>query len=129
MAIKRFAELRGSNGEGWIGAYRKSFRYYTEPRLLVSIAFYASSAMLFLGAFMMRYRLELILCFPLIALVMAVYLGIAFNPNSAAQAPEKLTREPLLMISAFVCSAALVTMMFVSIPILYKWFPPTMPTH
>jgi 4-hydroxybenzoate polyprenyltransferase len=129
MAIKRFAELRESNGGVWIRAYRKSFRYYTEPRLLVSIAFYASASMLFLGAFMMRYRLELILCFPLIALVMAVYLGMAFDPNSAAQAPEKLAREPLLMISVLVCSIALVTMMFVDVPGLHKWFPPTMPTH
>ena len=52
-------------------AYRKSFAYYTPERLLVSIMFYASAAMLFLGAFVMRYRLELILAFPLVALVMA----------------------------------------------------------
>ncbi len=51
--------------------YRKSFAYYTPERLLVSIMFYASAAMLFLGAFVMRYRLELILAFPLIAIVMA----------------------------------------------------------
>ena len=33
-------------------------------RLIVSVMFYGSAAMLFLGAFVMRYRLELILAFP-----------------------------------------------------------------
>ena len=50
--------------------------------------------MLFLGAFVMRYRLELILAFPLVALVMAIYLGLAFKPESAVVNPEKLYREP-----------------------------------
>ena len=52
--------------------------------------FYASAAMLFLGAFVMRYRLELILAFPLVALVMAIYLGLAFKPDSAVQPGEAL---------------------------------------
>jgi hypothetical protein len=45
--------------------------------------FYASAAMLFLGAFAMRYRLELVLSFPFTAVVMALYLTIAFRPDSA----------------------------------------------
>ena len=71
MAMKRFAEYsdiaahRRRRGD----AYRKSFAYYTSERLLVSIMFYASAAMLFFGAFIMRYRLELILAFPLVARV------------------------------------------------------------
>ena len=51
--------------------------------------FYASAAMLFLGAFVMRYRLELILAFPLVALVMAMYLGLAFKPESAGRQPRE----------------------------------------
>jgi hypothetical protein len=62
--------------------------------------------MLFFGAFCMRYRLELILAFPAIALVMALYLSVAMKDNSAAQNPEKLYREPALMAS--VVGAALV---------------------
>ena len=37
----------------------------------------------FAAPVVMRYRLELILAFPLIAFVMAVYLGLAFKPESA----------------------------------------------
>ncbi len=97
MAIKRYAEYRDIDDPARAAAYRKSFSYYTLQRLLVSIVFYASAAMLFLGAFVMRYRLELILAFPLIALVMAIYLGLAFKPESAVVNPEKLYREPVLM--------------------------------
>ena len=85
-------------------SYRASFAYYTPERLLVSIMFYASAAMLFLGAFVMRYRLELILAFPLIAVVMAIYLHLAFQPDSAVINPEKLYRQKPLMIAVGVCT-------------------------
>ena len=65
MAIKRYAEYAEIGDPERASGYRKSFSYYTPNRLLVSIVFYASAAMLFLGAFVMRYRLELILAFPL----------------------------------------------------------------
>ena len=74
MALKRYAEYNEIGDPERAAAYRASFAYYTPERLLVSVMFYASAAMLFLGAFVMRYRLELILAFPLIAVVMAIYL-------------------------------------------------------
>src|SRR5207342_2099057 len=83
MAIKRYAEYREIGDPARAAAYRKSFAYYTLERLMVSIVFYGSAAMLFLGAFIMRYRLELILSFPLVALVMAIYFAIAFKKDSA----------------------------------------------
>ena len=70
--------------------------------------------MLFLGAFIMRYRIELILGFPFIALTMAVYLKLAFKRESAVQNPEKLYREPLLM-GAFVATLLVMgTLLFVT---------------
>ena len=102
MALKRFSELNELHKSGdhsVAGAYRASFRRYTPESLLVSVVFYASTAMLFLGAFIIRYRMELILGFPLVALTMAIYLKTAFKAESAVQNPEKLYREPLLMAS------------------------------
>jgi 4-hydroxybenzoate polyprenyltransferase len=125
MAIKRYAEYRDIDNPARAAAYRKSFSYYTLPRLLVSIVFYASAAMLFLGAFVMRYRLELILAFPLIAYVMAVYLGLAFKPESAVVNPEKLYREPVLMVAVIACFAAMVGLMVIDIPALDSIFKPT----
>jgi 4-hydroxybenzoate polyprenyltransferase len=122
MAIKRFAEYRDINDGSRSAAYRKSFGYYNEQRLLVSIVFYASQAMLFFGAFIMRYRLELILTFPLVALVMAIYLSLAFKEDSAVQRPEGLYREPRLMTAVIVCAAAMLLLLFVDVPILYRVF-------
>ncbi|HEX4130897.1 MAG TPA: UbiA prenyltransferase family protein [Pirellulales bacterium] len=127
MAIKRYAELREIDDPTVAASYRKSFAYYTPDRLLVSIMFYGSAAMLFFGAFLVRYRLELVLAFPLVAIVMAVYLSIAFRPNSAAQAPERLFREPWLMASVVACTVVLVLLLVVDLPFLYKMFAPTIP--
>jgi 4-hydroxybenzoate polyprenyltransferase len=128
MAMKRFAEYRDIADPKRAAAYRKSFAFYTEERLLVSIMFYGSAAMLFLGAFIMRYRLELILSFPLIALVMSTYLLLAFRPNSAVQRPEGLYKEPRLMAAVVVCSAVIGVLLLVNIPVLARIFAPTAPT-
>jgi decaprenyl-phosphate phosphoribosyltransferase len=125
MAIKRYAEYRDIDDPLRASAYRKSFTYYTLERLLVSIVFYASAAMLFLGAFVMRYRLELILAFPLVAFVMAVYLRLAFKRESAVVNPEKLYREPLLMVAVGLCALVMIVLMVVDIPVLDTILRPT----
>jgi 4-hydroxybenzoate polyprenyltransferase len=122
MAIKRFAEMRDISKSISARQYRKSFAYYTEQNLLVSIMFYASSSMLFFGAFVMRYRLELILSFPLIAFIMAMYLNLAFKEDGSAQAPEKLWRETPLMLTSFACLILMVFLMNYSIPEFTSFF-------
>ncbi len=128
MAMKRYAEFRDIGDPARAAAYRRSFSFYTEERLLVSIMFYGSAAMLFLGAFIMRYRLELILSFPFVAFVMAMYLFLAFKKNSAVQRPEGLYKEPALMSAVLICSAVVAVLMIVDIPVLAKIFTPTAPT-
>jgi decaprenyl-phosphate phosphoribosyltransferase len=128
MAIKRFAEFRDINDQARAARYRPSFGYYDADKLLVSVMFYGSAAMLFFGAFSIRYRLELVLTYPLVALVMAEYLRIGLKPHSAAQAPEKLHREPLLMAAVVFCAIAMGAALFVDIPVIYELFAPSMPT-
>jgi hypothetical protein len=72
--------------------------------------------MLFFGAFVMRYRLELILSFPLIAFIMAMYLNLAFKEDGAVQAPEKLWKEAPLMLASCLCLIVMVVLMNVSLP-------------
>ncbi|MBL0156363.1 MAG: UbiA prenyltransferase family protein [Bryobacterales bacterium] len=127
MAVKRLAEYRMIANPQRSAAYRKSFEWYTEPRLLVSILFYATCSMLFFGAFLMRYRMEMVLSFPLVAIVMAAYLHMGFEPDSAAQRPEKLYRDPLLMTAIAACGLVMGLLLFVDIPLLYRVFPPTSP--
>ncbi len=131
MALKRFSELselHHSGDHGLAGAYRASFKRYTPESLLVSVVFYASAAMLFLGAFIIRYRIELILSFPLVALTMAIYLRLAFKPDSAVQNPEKLYREPLLMASFSATVLVMGILLFLRLPRLEQIFLPTLPT-
>jgi decaprenyl-phosphate phosphoribosyltransferase len=127
MALKRFSELSEIKDRGVAGAYRASFKHYTPESLLVSVLFYASTAMLFLGAFIMRYRIELILGFPLVALTMAVYFKLAFKAGSAVQNPEKLYREPLLMACFVATALAMGLLLFIHIPKLGQFFLPTLP--
>jgi decaprenyl-phosphate phosphoribosyltransferase len=129
MALKRFAEYRNINDAPRAAAYRRSFRYFTSERLLVSVMFYAAAAMLFFGAFCMRYRLELILAFPAIALVMAVYLHVALKEDSAAQNPEKLYREPALMASVVGAVVLIVALLSIDLPVMQRVFTPTAPTN
>ncbi len=122
MAMKRFAEYRDIANPERAAAYRKSFAFYTEERLLVSVMFYGTSAMLFLGAFIMRYKLELILSFPFVALVMAIYLALAFKKNSAVQRPEGLYKEPTLMVAVISCAVVMGILLIVRIPAMQTIF-------
>jgi 4-hydroxybenzoate polyprenyltransferase len=122
MASKRFSEYRSIGDKEAAAAYRSSFRYYDDNRLLISMFFYATTAALFLGVFIIRYHLELILGIPLIAGFFSYYLRVALKENSAAQAPEKLYREAGLMIYLFLCLAVFVLLMFVRINYLYDLF-------
>jgi decaprenyl-phosphate phosphoribosyltransferase len=131
MASKRFAEYRMIADKSRAAAYRKSFRHYDDNRLLVSMFFYASAAAMFLGIFIIRYHLELILSIPLIAGFFSMYLRVALKPDSAAQAPERLFRESGLMLYLVICLAAFVLLMFVRIDALYQLFnvtPSDLPT-
>ena len=127
MALKRFSELTEMKDRGVAGAYRASFKHYSPESLLISVMFYASTGMLFLGAFIIRYRMELILGFPLVALTMAIYLKLAFRSESAVQNPEKLYREPMLMASFTTTALVMGLLLFVRIPQLEKFFLPTLP--
>ena len=124
MGLKRFAEYRDmADRRDEQIRYRRSFAVYTEQSLLVSIMFYASSAMLFFGAFVQRYRIELILSFPLVALIMAIYFRLAFQSASPVEHPEKLYREKGLMLAVVGCSTLMVVLLFVNIPALADMFP------
>ena len=125
MAIKRFAEYRTIGDSSRAAAYRKSFAFFNEQLMLVSIMFYGTAAMLFLGAFIMRYRMELILSFPLVALIMATYFALAFKQDSPVQNPEKLYRSVPLMAAVMTCTIMMIVLQFVDIPFLDYFFTPT----
>jgi len=127
MALKRFSEFRDIQDPARAASYRRSFAHYTEHSLMVSVMFYASAAMLLFGAFIVRYRIELVLAFPMVAWVMAVYLRLSYDRESAVQNPEKLHRCPRLMIAVALCAASMAVLLWVNIPALQEVLKPTLP--
>ena len=127
MALKRYAEYRHLKEDDSLSKYRKSLAFFTPELLLSSVVFYASSAMLFFGAFLMRYRVELVLSFPFIAVVMAIYFVLACKRDSPVEHPEKLYREWKLMLAVVTCTAVMVVCLVVDMPWINRTFTPTAP--
>ena len=126
MATKRFAEYRMIGDPEKAGLYRKSIKYYTEDKLLVSSFFYAMCATFFIGVFMIKYRMQYILGMPLIFGLFCFYLAIAFKPDSAAQKPEKLYKEKSLLIYLLILVVVLIALTFIDIPMPDYWLNPTL---
>jgi 4-hydroxybenzoate polyprenyltransferase len=122
MAMKRYAEYRHINNPAVAAAYRRSFAYYTEERLLISLVFYATACALFAGIFIVRYHIELILFTPLAAGLFAYYMKIGLQRNSPVQNPEKLYRERGFLAYLVVCLGVFLLLMFTSIPSMYDLF-------
>jgi hypothetical protein len=127
MSLKRFSEYRQIADPALAASYRSSFAHYSEESLLNSATFYAAACMLFFGAFLMRYRIELILSFPVIAWLMAAYFSLSFRNESAVQNPERLYREPMLMVPLGICVVLMVLLLFVNLPWIAAFFPRSTP--
>lgn len=125
MAIKRFAEWRHLGDAARAGRYRKSFRFYNEERLLVSILFYAALFGMFAGVFISRYRMELVLATPFVALALAAYYRVGFKPDSPAMNPERIWRHRGIMIPALVAFAVCCALLFLDAPELGRIFSPS----
>jgi len=122
MGIKRYAEYRHIGDRVVAAAYRHSFAWYTEERLLVSVFFYATACALFSGIFIVRYHIELILFTPLAAGTFAYYLHIGMQPNSPVQNPETLYRQRGFFTYMVLSTLVFVLLMFTSIPSMYEIF-------
>jgi hypothetical protein len=122
MATKRFAEYRRIGDQEVAAQYRKSFHYYTEERLLVSMLFYATLCALFMGVFMIRYHVELVLFVPVAAGFFAYYLKLGLQDNSPVQHPEKLYKDQGFLLYMTLSVTLFVLLMFVHIPVLYDLF-------
>lgn len=121
MATKRFAEYRLIANPELAAQYRKSFKFYSENRLLVSMFFYAITCAFFMGIFLIKNRIELLVSFPFFALLFSWYLKIGLLNNSPVQGSEKLYTRKWFMLYLVLFTIMLCVLMFVKIPWLY-WF-------
>ena len=116
MAVKRYAEYRSIADPERAGLYRRSFRSYSERTLLLSAFFYAINSAFFLAIFLIKYRIELMLSFPLFAILFVWYLAIGMRPHSPAQDPEKFYRERSFMAYVFLFAVVVMMLLVVDIP-------------
>lgn len=121
MATKRFAEYRMIGNPEIAGLYRRSFKYYTENSLLISMFFYAISCAFFLGIFLIKNKIEMLVSFPFFALLFAWYLKIGFMKDSPVQGFEKLYKHKYFMAYCVLFAILIIVLMFVDIAWL-KWF-------
>ena len=97
MAIKRYAEYLMINDKKKASLYRRSFKYYTDKSLLTTAFFYAMTSIFFIGIFLIKYRIELVLFMPSLIGLYCYYFYMSFDKDSAVQKPEKLYKERGLM--------------------------------
>ncbi len=116
MTLKRFAECRHISDSSALIRYRKSFAHTSETRLLLSALIYGNACCLLLGVFFTKFRVELILSFPFMAALFAVYFSIALRPNSPVQHPEHLYQEKTLMIGLLIVTVILVGLLLIDMP-------------
>ena len=127
MTIKRLAEYREiSKGHSVarLHLYRRSFRFYTEQRLLLSSFGYALVAIFGLSTFLVKYRIEYALVMPLVCFMFCYYFRTGLQPGSAAQAPEKLYRDRTLMALVAMVTVLFGVLTFVDVPFLNSLMSP-----
>jgi len=127
MAVKRLAEFRELADQRVAAGYRRSFGWYNDERLLVSIIFYAAFFGMTAGIFIIRYRIELVLATPLVAACLAYYLHIGFRPHSAAQHPENLFSERKLVVLVLCTFLACALLLFYDLAPFRHLFSPLIP--
>ena len=123
MATKRFSEYRMIGDPETAGLYRKSFRGYSEKSLLLSAFFYGMCSTMFLGIFLIKYNIGLILFMPFLIGLFCYYFYISFKEDSAAQKPEKLFHEKGLMLYVLFLLVLFIILLRVKIPFLTVFSP------
>ncbi|MEM7098536.1 MAG: UbiA prenyltransferase family protein [Pseudomonadota bacterium] len=116
MAVKRYSEYRFIGDPERAGAYRASFKRYSEETLLLSSFFYALTSAVFLGVFLVKYRIEFVLSLPLFAILFVWYLRIGMRAKSVTQTPEKLYKERRFGLFVIVLVLVVTVLFFYDLP-------------
>lgn len=83
--------------------------------------FYAITCAFFMGIFLIKDRIELLISFPFFALLFSWYLNIGLLEDSPVQGSEKLHTRKWFMLYLVLFTGLICTLMFVDIPWLH-WF-------
>ena len=98
MTGKRYAEYRFINSPERSGAYRRSFKTYTEKSLLIAMITYANLFCFCAGTAVAVYRPNLVFAFPAVVAAIIAYFNTAITSQGARLEPEQLLKSPLLLL-------------------------------
>jgi decaprenyl-phosphate phosphoribosyltransferase len=121
MSMKRYAEYRtivASGAETSASDYRRSFRHYNEARLLIFSVWTALMTAFGSAIFIVKYKPEMLLLFPLGAVLITYYFACALRPNSIVQSPEHLHKDRGLVVLSVLTVITFVILLYVEIPLI-----------
>jgi len=118
MAVKRYSEYSNIDNPELAASYRRSFKGYTKNILLLSSFFYAMNSALFLGVFLIKYRIEFLIIFPFVVLLFTWYLWYGLRQDAVTENPEELYRKKYFIIYTSLLAALTVVLFLVDIPAL-----------
>ena len=127
MTVKRLAERRfvvAQAGEEALIAYRPSLARASEHRLLEVSSLYSLISVFAVTVFLVKYRIEYVLLVPIVAFLFVLYLDVGLRTDSPAQAPERLWREPALVITMTVLIGAFLALTWIDLPLLEQLTEP-----
>jgi hypothetical protein len=119
MAAKRLSEYRlivEQKGPDGPALYRRSFRFYSIESLIISCFVYAMMATFMIAVFLIKYRAEYILSFPIITLLFGYYLHLGLKSSSVAQRPEVLHQDKKLVLIMLLLIGLMALLSVVPIP-------------
>ncbi len=100
MAGKRFGEIRFIDNKEEAGLYRKSFKYYSEEKLLFVLIAAINASSYMLGALSMKYRIDLVLLLPFVIIWIVWFFNLAYKKDSIVKDPERVLENiPFLLYS------------------------------
>lgn len=116
MACKRISEIRYflkySNKRNLIN-YRKNYKYYSQNNLIISILFYLMIVSFNIAIFLLKYREELILLYPLISIIFCYYLYISLTKIENTKSPDKIyLNKNLIFLIIILCFTFIISMKF-----------------
>ena len=118
MSMKRFSEYRMIDSSLTAAKYRKSFKRYNEQKLIILSFLNAMLSVLFVGIFLIKYRIELIIFMPFYIGLFCYYFHMSCKDDSAAQSPEKLYKDKAIMLYVLLLLSVFIFAMLVDMPVL-----------
>lgn len=93
MTCKRLAEYRFINNPEKAAKYRRSFKHYTEEKLIISIFGYISFVSFSIAIICIKYSISLILAVPIFIASFIWYFRLTLKRDSPVKEPEKLLKH------------------------------------